>query len=69
MLEKIKLIKKITYKMRYITEFLFTLIFIFFLAQTLYLKAYAGYFHKLYLIGTLIWFIILVINIIYNFKK
>ena len=69
MLEKIKFVEEKIRKIRYITEFLVTLVFIFFLAQTLYLKTYAGYFHKLYLAGTVIWFIILLINIIYNFKK
>lgn len=66
MLEKIK---KLICKSRYITEFISTIVFILFMAQTIYYKAYAGYFHKLYLIGTGIWGAILLINIIYNFKK
>lgn len=66
MLDKIK---KIINKTRYITEFIATIIFIFFLAATIYTKNYIGYFHKLYLIGTAIWFCILIINIVYNFIK
>ncbi|MBQ2938161.1 MAG: DUF2142 domain-containing protein [Clostridia bacterium] len=66
MLDKLK---KIINKARYITEFIVTIIFTFFLASTIYIKNYMGYFHKLYLIGTVVCFLILVINIIYNFRK
>lgn len=69
MIEKLKKTEKIFYKIRYITEFLTALIFVFFLAQLLYTKNYEGYFSKLYLLGAGIWFLILAINIIYNFKK
>ena len=62
-------LKKIIDKTRYITEFILTIIFVFFIAITFYTKRYLGYFHKLYLIGTIICFAILLINIIYNFKK
>ena len=62
-------LKKFIYKTRYILEFVTTIIFIFFLAQTIYTKIYMGYFHKLYLLGSVIWFLILLINITYNFKK
>lgn len=66
MLEKLK---KTIFNTRYITEFIVTIIFLFFLTQTIYIKQYMGYFHKLYLIGTAIWICILIINIIYNFIK
>ena len=66
MIEKLK---KFLYKCRYITEFINTVIFIFFLVQIIYTKAYNGYIHKLYLLGGIIWFSILLINIIYNIKK
>lgn len=69
MIEKIRRAEEKISKIRYVTEFIFSLIFIFFLMQTVYLKNYAGYFHKLYLTGTVIWFLILLINVIYNFKK
>lgn len=62
-------LKKIINKTRYIIEFIATIIFVFFIAKTFYTKRYFGYFHKLYLTGTIIWFAILLINIIYNFKK
>lgn len=62
-------IKKCLYKIRYITEFICVLIFVFFLVKTIYTKAYYGYFHKLYLLCSIICFAILLINIIYNFKK
>lgn len=62
-------LKKIIEKARYITEFIVTIIFTFFLASTIYIKNYMGYFHKLYLIGTVICFCILIINIVYNFIK
>ena len=62
-------LKKIINKTRYIIEFIATIIFVSFIAKTFYTKRYFGYFHKLYLTGTIIWFAILLINIIYNFKK
>ena len=62
-------LKKIINKTRYIIEFIATIIFVFFISKTFYTKRYFGYFHKLYLTGTIIWFAILLINIIYNFKK
>ena len=69
MVEKIRKAEEKIRKIRYVTEFLFALIFIFFLMQTIYIKSYGGYFHKLYLAGTIIWFLILLINVIYNFMK
>ena len=65
----IRNIKNCLHRLRYITEFICASIFIFFLMQTIYIKVYGGYFHKLYLLGSIIWFIILLINIIYNIIK
>lgn len=59
--------KKIINKLRYVIEFILSCSFIFFLASTIYIKNYMGYFHKLYLFGTAICFCALIVNIIYNF--
>lgn len=69
MLEKLKKIEKIIRKIRYISEFVMFSIFIFFFIKMIYIKNYLGYFHKLYLLGTVIFFFIFLINLIYNFKK
>lgn len=62
-------IKNFVNKIRYVSEFISTIIFIFFLAQLIYTKMYVGYYNIIYLIGVGIWFLILLINIIYNFIK
>lgn len=69
MTELLKKIEKKLSKVRYLTEAIFVIICLFFLVQLICTKKYNGYFHKLYLLGTMIYLSISVINIIYNFIK
>lgn len=62
-------LKKFVYRIRYITEFASASVLMFFLFQLIYKKAYYGYFEKDYIIGTVIWFLILLINFVYNLVK
>ena len=62
-------LKSIIYKSRYVTEFIASMVFIFFLALTIYTKVFDGFFHKMYLVGLFIWGILLIVNLVYNFKN
>lgn len=60
-------LKQIIYALRYVTEFIISFIVSFLFLNIIYVKQTYGYYSRLYIIGTLIWFMIFMINFIYNF--